>query len=230
MSAIQNQVIMAFKLLNTALSSRFKSSLNKAWTSNVADCQLNVNVIQGKQTRDLERTLKYHLMDKDDIDKAYEYIHAIAKANKIKLTKALTKGLITDFTIDDYASFKDYIYKTTNAENMFHINQYQQVGRFNSNEVLWEVVDYLVVKNSITSNANNSIFEKLKSTLLKTKPSTFFEGQYNKDFFVSDRYNISYMRDLVAIAIKKTYLSTQAISKDEKLDLDLETFDINYIN
>lgn len=225
MSTIEQQVIFALKLLNTISSANFKKSLQRKWISNVANCDANVAVIQTRQTNKLVSKLFSKYVEPSDFSAAIEYTLAVATANNIKLKKSSYKGLIQRITLDDYAMFKDYIYSTCNAQNLFHINQMHQSGRFYASEFLWEIVSYLTVQDSITNQSGNQKFEQLKQNLLCQKSPAFFDSNYNSDFFICDRYNLSYAEDIKYIAIRKDYLSTKMINKTEKVDLNDPMFD-----
>lgn len=225
MSTIEQQVILALKLLNTIASVNFKKSLLKKWVSNVPDCEANVAVIQSRQTNSLERKLFSKSVEPSDLQSAINYTIAVATANKITLKKSSYKGLIKEITLDDYAMFKNYIYSTCNAGNLFHTNQANQSGRFYASEFLWEIVSYLTIKDSITNQASNTMFEQIKVNLLSKKSPVFFDCNYNSDFFICDRYNLSYDSDIKYIAIRKDYLSTQVIKKSVKVDMSDTTLD-----
>lgn len=223
--SLENQVVLAFKLINTALASSFQAKIDKRWNTYFAGSKAreNAKVIQDKMTRDLKFKLKHHASDLGEIEAALKYLHALAEQHKIKLTKSKISGLITDLSVSDYDLFHHFIYTTCNSDTMFSLNFAHQRGKFVMSQICWALVNYLLTRNSLITPSNNSRFERIKSYLVE-KESSFFANGINTDFFVTDNHSICCTSGIKFICTHKTYLSTS--SHTTKPECDLSRFEL----
>ncbi|MDI5832494.1 hypothetical protein OCF84_21760 (plasmid) [Shewanella xiamenensis] len=223
--SLDDQVFLAFKLINTALAASFQARIEKRWNTYFTSSKAkeNAKVIQDKMTRELKFKLKHHATDLEEIEAAFNYLRVLAEQHKIKLTKAKISGLLTDFSVTDYNHFQSFIYQTCNSETMFSLNFSHQRGKFVMSEICWALVNYLLTRNSLISPSSNSRFERIKTFIIE-KESSFFLNGINTDFFVTDNHSICCTSGIKFICTHKTYLSTS--SHRSKPECDLSRFEL----
>lgn len=181
MDNIFSSVVLCFKLLNTVVSSKFQKSLSKPWVG--ADSNQRVAAIQEKATLELKRIMKIYFKNLDRTN-ADGYLESLLEHKKISVRKSDKKVIVSNFGVDEYSLVRDLICRES--------SRYQVFGKlasdkFECHELLNEIINYLLIKDSVENGTGIKTLDSVISTLLLSKPISFFSEGYINDLFISDR-------------------------------------------
>jgi hypothetical protein len=206
---------LSFKLINTITSKSFRKSLVTLWQG--AEASENIFAVNNKACNELER--KIRLFERhNDISIVYNYLESLCNEHGIKVKAADKKGLIRDFTIDTYTEVSRFLRDLSSKSKPFGQMQHAQ---FETHELLWSLIDYLLIKDSVEKGTGHNKLDALIQKLFNTKPKAFFERGYIGDLFVADRLALHLRpKECFQIMCKRDYLSTLMVGRDQHSDQD----------
>lgn len=212
---------LCFKLINTLNSKSFRKSLVTLWHG--AASSENIFAVNNKACKDLQR--KIDMFERhDDISIAYNYLESLCSEQGIGIKAADKKGLIRDFTLDTYSEVSRFLMGFSSTVKPYGQMQYAQ---FETHELLWSLLDYLLIKDSVEKGTGHNKLDSLIQKFFKTKPKDFFERGYIGDLFVSDRLALHQRpSECHQIMCKRDYLSTLMVAKGQSGSNDSQY--INY--
>ena len=203
-------LIACFKLLNTLKAKSFRKSLKGLWRG--ASSSDNIFVVNNKACNELQR--KIDLFERhDDIAITYLYLDELSLDLSIKVKAADKKGLMSEIDIDTYCAVSQFLMQVSQKQKYFGQLQYAQ---FQTHELLWSLIDYLLIKDSVENGTGHAKLDGLIQKFFKTKPKAFFERGYIADLFVADRLALHLRpKECFQIMCKRDYLSTLMVGRDQ---------------
>lgn len=217
-------IASCYRLINTAYSPSFRKSLNKQWIPlNPSETSYAVN-IKANQNYEL---LTSRLITNTQKESITSYLDALAQENDIKVKKSECKGLVRSLDLGDHNQISEFI-------QIFSIGRHQEysyrVGRFAFHEIVFALMDYLLIKQTLSTSLDETYYAKALKHLLETKPAGFFSNGYINDFFVHDQKNAlsNLSRKPMHITTKTNYLSTWTLDDADRKNSnkDLKGLDV----
>jgi hypothetical protein len=197
---------LCFKLINTAASSSFTSSLEKPWVGKGK--QENIQAIQKKAVKDLQFVLN-RFLKWGDVSQATEYLNHLQTIKGIKLNKAEKKGLVRAITLDEYVCLNSFI---CNVSGDYRPIGATQSAQFDCHEVVRCIMDYLLIKDTVENGAGHQGLNNVIKSLIENKESEFFLNGYIADLFIIDRVILlSGSNRYKYLRCNRKYLSTQTL-------------------
>lgn len=211
MSDFKDNIVLAYKLTNTISSKSFVRSLWSLWIGAESQGLRGDNVMaihckmSGSLLTKLDRFCRH-----ESFDGIFAYLDRLAVHGNITLRRSDKSGTVKSFGVTEYKLFSEFVY---NFSIHFRPSGSLQSDQFNCHELLWEIANYLMVKNTIEHGSGFSRYDDILESMLSNKPTDFFKNGYISDFFIHDRITLLTDKDVRFIASQKSYLSTTTMTE-----------------
>lgn len=203
-----------YKLLNTVNSPSFNKQLASPWKNALHSDQIvaiNTKALHEFQAK-VDMFNRYH-----SISELHAYLDEIISTSTISIKAASKKGLMSDVTLDQYVEITAFLRQHSYG---FKPTVQSSQAQFQFHELLNAMMDYLLIKDGIENGMGHIKLDSVVQSLLKTKPTTFFEQGYLSDLFILDRISVFSGNSLKFIQCNIRYLSTTGINDDKNVDFE----------
>lgn len=198
---MKQDILITYKVLNLINSKTFEKRLERGFKG----LDNKIILMQEKLFKDLKDRINRSTSTCPLTDLLEFYSSIVKDELKIKTTVKERSGIIDKFGVKEYES----IISTCVYFNKLSL--YRELGqkRFNLCEMLHEIANYLLFKDTVLNGSGNLRLDRVIKKLISTKSEDYFIRGYPYDLFVHDRvFTFHNSNDFKRLWANKEYLST----------------------